>query len=240
MLHFLNVVKEFLFDLLLPSFCLNCQREGDFLCQDCFALIDLSTVQGCPFCSLSKMAFGGKTCLSCKKKGKKISALFWAAPYDNFIIKKLISQFKYHPFLKHLSKTLSSIIIAHFQLLEKSPDFSHFKIIAIPLHKKKLKERGFNQAQEIAQHLSDFLKIPLLTNVLIKVKETFDQTELTKEQRKENVKDAFFCQKPELVKGEKILLVDDVFTTGATLEEAARVLKKAGAKEIWGVTVARG
>ena len=113
-------------------------------------------------------------------------------------------------------------------------------LVPIPLSRKKLKERGFNQAQEIAKELSLSLKIPLLSDVLLKIKETSAQVELQGKDRQENIKGVFVCQKPDLIKSKKIILIDDVFTTGATMEECARVLKTAGAKEVWGVTVARG
>ena len=113
-------------------------------------------------------------------------------------------------------------------------------IIPIPLHKNKLKKRGFNQAEELAKGISKFLEKPIFNDVLLKIKPTFAQMELSKEKRRENIKGAFVCQKPIVVRGKKILLVDDIFTTGATMEECARVLKEAGAREVWGAVVARG
>ena len=103
-----------------------------------------------------------------------------------------------------------------------------------------LKERGFNQSEEIAKELSKILEIPALNDVLIKTKQTFNQVDLKKEERERNIKGAFFCQKRELIANRKILLVDDVFTTGSTMEESARILKEAGAAQVWGITVARG
>ena len=84
------------------------------------------------------------------------------------------------------------------------------------------------------------MKIPLISDCLLKVKETFPQVELSGKEREENIKDAFLCQNREKIQGKRILLVDDVYTTGSTMEEGARVLKIAGAKEVWGVAVARG
>jgi len=82
--------------------------------------------------------------------------------------------------------------------------------------------------------------ISILVNYTKKIKPTPAQVELKKEEREKNIKGAFFCQKPEIVKNRKILLVDDVFTTGATLEEAGRALRRAGASEVWGVVAAHG
>ena len=239
---FLMAMKQFLLNLFFPLYCINCQGEENYLCQDCFSLIDIQTFQYCPFCSPAKIVFDGKTCYSCRKN-KKLTGLFCAASYQNFIIKKLISQFKYEPYVKELAKPLAYLIIQHFQSLDYPSAFfkdrTGFIFVPVPLHKKRLKWRGFNQAEEIARHLSLCFKIPLISDVLLKTKETRPQMELTAEVRKENIKSAFVCQNKNLIKEKKILLVDDVFTTGSTMEECARVLKNSGAKEVWGVAVAR-
>lgn len=265
MKKFLSAIKEFILDIIFPSFCIICGKEGNYLCQDCQGLVELSQHQYCPFCSLAKIVFDGKTCSSCKKT-KQLSGLYCATNYDNFVVKKLINQFKYQPYLKELSKPCSLLImnslalhncgvrskceqapisssltiIAHLFNLNHFPDFNNFILVPIPLHKKKLKERGFNQAEEIGKELSKFLNIPIFNDVLIKIKQTLDQVELKKEERQENIRGVFLCQKPEIIKNKKILLIDDIFTTGSTMEECACVLKDAGAKEIWGMVVARG
>ena len=212
-------IKEFILDILFPRFCLNCNREGSYLCPDCFSLIDISE---------KKYYFL-----------KNLNGLFCPTSYDNFIVKKLINQFKYPPYIKELAKPLASLIITYFKILGES-GLQDFILVPIPLHKKKLKSRGFNQASEIAKELSKNLAIPFSDNVLIKIKPTPAQVELKKEERIKNIKGTFSCSKLDLVKGKKILLVDDVFTTGATLEEAGRALRRAGASEVWGVVVAHG
>lgn len=218
----------FLLELFFPKFCFNCRAEGNYLCQDCRATLEISKFH-------------------LKYSSPNLKDLYFAVCYQNLLIKNLIQKFKYQPFVKELAPTLSSLIIEHFQLLDNKPPFfaspptspqSEYILIPVPLDKRKLKRRGFNQAEEVSKELSKFLEIPI-SNCLIKIKETTPQVELTEEERKENIKGAFSCQHPELVKGRKILLVDDVFTTGSTMEEAARVLKKAGAKEITGIVVAR-
>jgi len=232
-------IVEFVLDILFPKFCLNCGAEGNYLCPDCLSLIEVLDRQYCPFCFPPRIVFAG-TCLSCKRT-KKLAGLYCAASYENFIVKKLIHQFKYEPYLKDLAKTLSSLIITHLQHLNKVNNFESFLLVPAPLHKKKLKQRGFNPAQEIAKEIAKALKIPVI-NALAKIKQTPAQVELEKEERLENIKGAFICPRPDLgqIKNRKILLVDDVFTTGATMEECALTLKKAGAKEVWGMVVARG
>ncbi len=172
-------------------------------------------------------------------KTEYLNDLYFPLNYQTPLLKKAIQKFKFQPFIRELAKPLALLIIEHFQLIDKSPDFSRHILIPIPLEKRKLKWRGFNQAQEIAKELSNFLKTPVFNGVLIKIKSTPPQVELPEKERKENIKDAFFCQGSGWVKDKKILLVDDIYTTGSTLEEAAKVLKIAGAKEIIGVVVAR-
>lgn len=236
--NFLFKAREFFLDILFPKFCVNCGKEGSYLCPDCFSLIEILDRQYCPFCEPPKVVFDGKTCVSCKRS-KNLHGLFCASSYDNFIIKKLVRQFKYEPFLKELSSTLASLIITHLSLVNKT-NFESFALIPVPLHIKRLKFRGFNPAEEIAKELSKDLKISLLSDALVKMKQTPPQMELKKEERKENIRNVFVCKKPEIIKNQKILLVDDVFTTGSTMEECAKVLKDSGAKEVWGVVVARG
>jgi ComF family protein len=213
-------IKEFILDLIFPKFCLGCKKEGSFLCEDCFSILDIST---------NHQRF----------KGKNLTDLYFPVNYENFLVKKLIQNFKYPPLIKELKKELALIIISHLLLLDKKPDFSDFILVPIPLSKKKMRWRGYNQAEEIARELANFLKIPLISDCLVKLKETKDQVELSEKERRENVKGVFFVKNKEEIVGRNILLVDDVFTTGATMEEAARVLKEAGAEKIVGIVIAK-
>lgn len=236
-------IKNFLLDLFFPVFCLNCGKEGEYLCQNCFSLIDVSSYTYCPFCSPLKIVLNG-LCNSCKRKHKNLSGLFSVCSYQNFVVRNLIKQFKYHPYVKDLAKTLAHLIIHYFNQLETKPDFSNSFFIPIPITNKKLKTRGFNQAEEITKELCLLLSknniiIPYSTNVLIKTKDTIDQTELSEKERFENVKDCFKCINPDKINGKKIFLIDDVFTTGSTMEECARILKLSGAKQVWGITIAK-
>ncbi len=235
---FLLNIKDFILDVLFPSFCLNCQKEGSYLCQDCRSLIEVASVSHCPFCRPPKIVFDGKTCPACRRS-RELNGLFNAAPYQNFIIKRLISQFKYPPYVKSLSRTLSSLIIEYFQSLEQQLNTVNAVLIPVPLTKKKLKQRGFNQSELIAKELSSFWKIPLISDCLLKTKETLPQIELSGREREKNIKGAFLCENTVAVKGKKVYLIDDVFTTGSTMEECALTLKRAGAKEVWGIVVAR-
>ncbi len=213
-------LKRFLLDLLFPKTCFGCQKPETYLCQDCEAILEVSDIHK-------------------KLKTEHLSDLYFALEHKKSLIKNLIQQFKYQPFVKELAKPLSSLIINHFQLIEKNKnDFKYFITIPVPLYIKRLKWRGFNQAEEIAKHISSFFEIPLINNVLIKKHKTLVQTELTGIKRKENVLNAFQCQNKEIIENKSILLIDDIYVTGSTIKECARALKNSGAKKVIGIVIA--
>lgn len=239
----IHKTKEFLKDLLFPKFCLGCKKEGVFLCQDCRSLLDISEFDYC-LCDqkpirLPPESKSGK-CQRCQNK--KLSGLYFALSYkENSLTKKLIRQFKYQPYIKELSKTLASILIEHFLLSKKNTDeiWQNSILIPVPLDNKKLKTRGYNQSEELAKELSKILKIPVFSDVLIKTKNTPPQMELSKLEREKNLINAFCVRNSEKISGKKIFLVDDVYTTGSTMEQCATVLRENKAKSVWGVAIAR-
>jgi len=205
-------IKNFILDLILPKFCFGCKKEGTYLCEDCLATIEIFKEH--------------------KKFNHKIlDDLFAATDYNHPILKKMIFSFKYEPFAKELAKDLVNLLKIHFLLLNKRVDFSDFLFLPIPLSKRRLKWRGFNHAKEIAKELSEFFGAKVLEDVLIKTKETKPQVSLLEKERKENLKGVFKVKNPALIFDRKIVLVDDVFTTGTTLSEAGKVLKEAGQKK---------
>ena len=232
--------KKFFLDTLFPQFCFSCGKEGSLICKDCLSTIGIAEYQFCPFCAVPRRVIGEGKCKIHQKM--KLAGIFAATSYKNTLVKKLITQFKYEPFLKNLSLPSAYLIIAHFLLSEnktifKTPENS--LLIPVPLRNSKKRERGFNQSEEIAKELSKFFKIPYQFNNLIKIKKTQPQIELKRKERAKNVKDSFKLKNPQMVQEKTIFLIDDVFTTGATMEECARVLKEAGAKKVWGIAVAR-
>ena len=235
--------KEFLLDLLFPKFCLGCQKEGVYLCDDCRALLEISEFNYC-LCNQKpqRLPPGSKNGKCQRCQDKKLSGLYFALPYkEKQLTKKLIYQFKYQPYLKDLAKTLASILIEHFVLSGKNTNeiWENAILIPIPLDKKKLKIRGYNQSEELAKELSIVLKIPVVSSVLIKTKSTKPQMELTKQEREKNLQGVFKVENTDELTGKKIFLVDDVYTTGSTMQECAKVLKENGVKQVWGICIAR-
>ena len=229
-------------DLLFPKFCLGCQKEGSFLCQDCKSLLDILEFNYC-LCDQKPIRLGYNICQKCKEKF--LSGLYFALSYEKNLTKKLIHQFKYKPYIKNLSEPLAKILIEHFIKSGKNTNevWENSALVPVPLHKRKLRERGYNQSEELAKELSKIIKIPVLTNVLIKTKSTSPQMELKKQERQKNLANAFSinknCATPDVAQFSKIFLVDDVYTTGSTMQECARVLRSAGTKSAWGITIAR-
>jgi competence protein ComFC len=236
-------LKEFLIELFFPSFCLGCGQEGTFLCYDCRSILEISHYQYClcnkdPLRLLPDSTTG--TCARCKDK--KLSGLYAALPYkERALTRKLIHQFKYDPYLKSLAKDLAEILIEHFVLIRKNTDqiWENSILVPVPMEMSKMKRRGYNQAEELAKELSLIVKVPVVSKNLVKIKKTEAQMKLSAKDRSENVKDAFAIKNPAEFAGKKIFLVDDVYTTGSTTQECARVLRDAGAKKVWGVTIAR-
>lgn len=243
----LNTVDKFL-DIFFPKFCLGCKKEGTYLCPDCRSLLDICEYNYC-LCSsnhqtLPPLGFAGGKCPKCQNK--KLAGLFFALPYSqNSITKKLIYQFKYQPYLKDLAATLASILAEHFIKADKNTNaiWENSVLIPVPLHAKKFRERGYNQSEELAKELAKIIKIPVLENFLLKTKQTNPQMELCREEREKNLLGAIAINetraRSDLAQFSKIFLVDDVYTTGCTMEECAKVLRLAGAKRVWGITLAR-
>lgn len=251
----IHKTKEFLLDLFFPKFCLGCQKEGTYLCDDCRALLDIAEFDYC-LCDTKpiRLPLDQKSGKCQKCQNKKLSGLYSALPYKEtgtpgVLTRKLIYQFKYQPYLKDLAKTLASILIEHFVISGKNTneiwesEGSLEILVPVPLDKNKLKTRGYNQAEELAKELSKILRIPIISGNLIKTKSTKPQMELTKKQREKNLENVFQIKNPDEISGKKVFLVDDVYTTGATMEECAKVLKGPkgypGAKSVWGIAIAR-
>jgi ComF family protein len=113
-------------------------------------------------------------------------------------------------------------------------------IVPVPLYLRKQRQREFNQAERLAQSLGRAVNVPVWTRHLRRIRETGTQTRLDAEMRRANVRDAFAARKGERFEGQRFVLVDDVFTTGATLDACARILRREGAQDVIALTVARG
>jgi ComF family protein len=169
-----------------------------------------------------------KVCGQCLKKEPPFSKVTNYGLYEG-VLAEAINQLKFHG-IKRLSKPLGRLLL--------SLDLPKMDgIVPVPLSVKRLRERGFNQSLLIARVVSKAIRVPLLMDILFKKKETTPQIGLSAKQRQTNLKDAFEANGD--IKGLHLLLVDDVMTTGATVTECSRQLRKAGAKEVVVLTLAR-
>ena len=236
----LTKLKSCLLEAIFPQHCLNCQKPGAPFCYDCLSLIEINSLYFCAFCAKPNRVFKPGNCP--KHQSKNLDGVFSAVSFNQPLVKKLIHNFKYPPYLKNLSAATVFLIIAHFSLTKNQIIWQageNSVLMPAPIFKNKQKQRGFNHAEVLAQELAVHFKIPLSNNNLIKIKKTLPQMALNRKQRQENLKGAFFVKNPEAVQGKTIFLIDDVITTTSTMEEAAKVLKQAGAKNVWGIALAR-
>ena len=218
-------------DLLFPKRCVACGKLGAYICKRCFAKIEFIEKPVCPVCQ--RQAVGGKTHPGCQGR-YRLDGLVIAARYRG-PIKKAIAKVKYR-WVYDIGKTLVDLLSASLWRFE-IPD--NLILIPVPLHLRRKNWRGFNQAELLAKILSDRFGLKFFT-ALIRISAGRTQVGLDKKDRKANVKDAFSLREEAAVKGQNILLVDDVYTSGATMAECAKVLKKAKAKTVWAMTIALG
>lgn len=248
---FLEKCYIFILDLLFPIYCIGCGDEGKWICAECSGKIELLKKQACPVCGVESRT--GARCFNCRAKteldGVIAATAFWGKDKKESLAKVAIHIFKYR-FVKDLAEPLAEIIarqIKHRQIvkLEEAfifgPDINNKIIIPVPLHIKRFRWRGFNQAELLAGHIAKHFKLPINKTALARQKNNIPQVEVRdRRQRIENIRDAFMCTEAEKIKDKTIILIDDVATTSATLGECAKALKGVGAKEVWGVVVARG
>jgi len=224
-------------DILFPKFCVGCKKIGTYLCIKCRKKLIPINRDVCIYCN--KYSKYGLTHEFCKRKYGLDGAISFF--HYNLILKKVISAVKYQLAVdvwKDFKKELSSDLL--YKLAFFSKNKHKFFIQPIPLYKKSLKLRGFNQTEIISKFLSTYLDIPII-NKLIKVKETNSQASLRKGyERYKNIKDSFAVIKNNETDRRNIILVDDILTTGSTLKEASKTLKENDFISVYAITIAKG
>ena len=230
-LHF-GVISEFL-NFFFPSRCPVCNERSDDhshnpLCFRCWSAITKYEGPACAICGLPTVSPYTKICGECLDNKPPFDKIRYFGIYEG-PLKESIHLLKFQG-VKRLSIPLAGLI---YSLLTDKYD----AIIPVPLHTSKLREREFNQTALLGHHLSKALSSPLLMNALCKNHETKLQTDVSGKERRDNLSGAFSASKE--ISGASILLVDDVITTGATVAECSKVLKKAGALKIDVAALAR-
>jgi len=209
-----------LFDFLFPVTCLGCGLTGKLICSAC----------------LSQIILLGQHLPPTHHVDKTMVILDYRQP----LVKKAVKNLKYPPFNRKILDYLAPFLTEFLKLspnLAKQLKHNGFILIPVPLTKRKLAWRGFNQASLIAEEIAAELNLNMDAKILRKTRSTSSQTGLDFRRRKDNVKNVFKAKKSCPA---NVLLVDDVLTTGATLDAAADALRQVGAKKIWAVVLAKG
>ncbi len=231
---------KWLLNALLPRTCAHCGLDLHYLepaplCASCAAGLEPLPELHCAHCGLP-LAGGGRSCRDCRGKAAGALALVRSAFVFNPQLRSLVHAFKYRA-REDLAGYLAGRMAA---ALEAFPELARYNFTAaVPLHPAKSRERGFNQAELLASGLAARGNLFHLKNVAVRTRNTPSQTALSKEKRKANISGAFRVADRTIVKGRNILLVDDVATTMATLEELASEFRKAGAGSVAAFTLAR-
>ncbi len=217
-------------DVLLPPRCVGCGARGVELCGTCIAHLQ-PMGPACPRCS--RPALGGRICRRCASRQSPLRAILAACPYEG-VLRSAILALKYRGRTR-LVPFLAMLLAVPLATRPLEVDL----VVPVPLTRARQRARGFNQAELLARPLAQARDWALAPAALARTRETAQQTRLPARARRTNVAGAFAVPDPAAVQGQRILLVDDVCTTGATLEACAVALLEAGAAGVWGLVVAR-
>jgi ComF family protein len=238
-------IEKTLLELFFPEECIFCKKEGFLICPNCENKFPILHQQACPFCE-KVFTKGGTLCQDCRKENSYFYQLIAASEYKSTELPKIIHHYKYR-FIPNLSQPLGKILVKGLLANQiKTPDI----IIPVPLHPYRLRWRGFNQSQLLAEYVSENLlpgiTIPVLNDLVLRKKNTPSQMGIRKYQlRQKNMAEVFQINptlkedRVEFVRKKKILIIDDVCTTGATIFNLAKTLAGLSPRSISAVVLAR-
>lgn len=222
-------------DIFYPKYCFGCRRAGAYLCKFCITQIPTLAQNFCIVCNTpSSNGWTHSNCLTDTSADRLLSGL----SYHNPLVSDMIITGKYY-FVPETFAILAALT-THNLLSKQSPEeFSSFVVCAIPLHNQRLKWRGFNQSEVAGKIIAQGLQIPY-RNLLVRSKQTQTQKNLSAAARKINMQNAFSVSKTYAFKmPKKVVIIDDVTTTGQTFSEAVRALKENGVEEVWCISLAK-
>ena len=231
MLPRLDSLRRTALDLLFPCWCLGCGKEGSLICPSCRRKLPAINSPTCPRCGIPQT--GGIICSACSNHRHDIDGI--RSPFRfEAVVRQAIHQLKYRnlrAITEPLAELLSNYLDAH--------PIPGEVLVPVPLHRRRLRERGYNQSELLAIELGKIVKLPVIADCIIRNKHTSTQARAASvAERRNNVSNAFTCRNHSL-QNKKIILIDDVATSGATLNACAATLKTAGAVSVWGLTIAR-
>lgn len=232
-------IKSLIMEIIFPPLCFGCEKnledKNDLLCEQCLGSIKINNTLFCPVCQARIPDFK-RICGHSSDKIKEFPFLLGAATQYDKPVQNIVHLFKYKGFEKaglFLAKLMSDCVFS------MNFDLSDFYAVPMPLHPLKRRKRGFNQSEILAKIMAPKFGFEI-ADFLVRIKNTGSQAKMkNKDLRKENIKNAFVVSKPEKIIGKKIIIVDDVYASGATMSEAAKTLKAAGAKKIIALVAAK-
>ncbi|MBR3501275.1 MAG: ComF family protein [Alphaproteobacteria bacterium] len=231
-------------NILLPPRCIKCGKilsERNGLCPECYAKIEFISEPYCyccghPFADSTGVKFATKQiCGNCAKEKKHVFIMQRSAFVYDENSKDLVIDFKFHDKTVSAEVLANMLFVAGKDIWAENPDY----LIPVPLHKKRLHSRRYNQSALLCKYLSRKSLVAVDYFSLKRTVNTVPQVSLTGTKRRNNLKKAFVLENSEKFKGKSVVLVDDVKTTGSTLRECALVLRRAGVKNIYSLTLAQ-
>ena len=231
MLPQVSEFKRRALDLLFPQRCLGCGKEGFLICPSCRNQLAIVAPPLCPLCGRPQLS--GILCPSCIKWHAEIDGIRSPFRFDG-VTRLAVHQLKYRN-LRTLAEPLAQLLNDYLVRYPLPGEV----LVPVPLHPKRLKERGYNQSALLAGELSKLNELPIIEDCLVRRQHTSPQAKTaTVEERRSNVSEAFICHNDGL-RSRQVILIDDVATSGATLDACAQALKAAGAASVWGLVMAR-
>ena len=223
--------KGMALDFLFPRWCVGCGREGNFICPSCRQSLHRIIPPLCPKCGRPQSS--ATPCSNCVGWQAEVDGIRSPFQFDG-AIRQAIHQLKYGN-IRALAELLAQWLNDY---LVSNPVPGEV-LVPVPLHHKRLRERGYNQSGLLAKELGKLTNLPVVDDCLIRQRYAPPQARTsTVDERRSNVANAFLCRDRRL-EGKQVLLIDDVSTSGSTLDACAQALKEAGATTVWGLVLAR-
>lgn len=231
MLPKLTKLKGIALDLLFPRWCVGCGREGDFVCPTCLKSLPRIHPPLCPRCGQPQL--NAVVCPACVGWPAAIDGIRAPFRFDG-AVRQAIHELKYNG-VREIASLLGRWLGDYLEANPLPTDI----LVPVPLHRQRLRERGYNQSRLLALELSRISVLPLDEDCLVRERHSPPQARTPNvDERRTNVADAFSCRDRSL-EGRSVLLIDDVATSGATLDACARALKESGASSVWGLVLAK-
>jgi ComF family protein len=223
-------LKRIALDLLFPQWCVGCGREGDYICEHCRQSLSSILPPVCPQCG--KPQSDSRLCPTCDSENPVIDGICSPFLFDG-VIRQAIHELKYHN-LRALALPMAGLLYEYYLAYPVPGEV----LVPVPLHRKRLRERGYNQSALLARQLGKLTGMPVIEDCLIRKQHTPPQARTANiEERRQNVVNAFSCSNGKLW-GKQVILIDDVTTSGTTLNAGAKTLKESGAASVWGLVMA--